>query len=241
MFLLLLQLAALPAPGWADDLETEAPCPELPFRVMNPPTSEKVMNLPLVNAEEAGDPEAARKLASQPGPYGHSELGFRYLSRLFGYPGEFKGKAQVEEWLMEKEIRNHGTQSGLGALWDHWVVNPAKRLSVPRGRVNEIPANAGPEIFFRSRLDQFNYGRCISTQLQVMACQNSLGDQLLGAGDRVYFGGAGSQIRCKVSKNPYGFEAKRKKEIEQGAGYSPEISNGSITTGGGGDGVNSAR
>jgi hypothetical protein len=204
------------SPAWSQESEDPVYCEEPKFAIKNERLSNEAQNLPLVNPEEAKDPEIGRKLASEPGPYGHSELGFRYLSRLFGYTGDFGDKSKVENWIADQELKDYQNKKGLHEAWDQWVVNPVKRLSVPAGPVGKISALAGPDIFFQNRFDQNNFDRCISVQLKVMACENYLGDRKIESGDRVYLAGSGSsRAGCKLVRNPYGFEARRKRELDQ--------------------------
>jgi hypothetical protein len=214
----------------AEESENPTYCEEPKFSIRNDRLDNEARNLPLVSAEEAQDPQIGRKLASEPGPYGHSELGFRYLARLFGYTGGFGSKAEVENWLADQELKDYQNKKGLHDVWNEWVVNPAKRLSVPIGGVEAIPALAGPEIFFQNRFDQDSFDRCLAVRLKTMACENYLGDRKIESGDRVYFaGGASSRAGCKLVRNPYGYEAKRIRELEeQKSGVSGGKSNVSV-------------
>lgn len=223
MKILLVYIALVSAtPAMAEESEEPAYCEEPKFTIKNEKLTNEAQNLPLVSPEEAKDPQIGRKLASEPGPYGHSELGFRYLSRLFGYPGKFGDKTAVENWLADQELKDYQNKKGLHEAWDQWVVNPAKRLSVPTGPVRDIAAAAGPEVFFRNRFDQNRFDRCISVQLKVMACENYLGDRKIESGDRVYLAASSSSRGgCKLVRNPYGYEARRKRELDdQNSGVS---------------------
>jgi hypothetical protein len=142
----------------------------------------------LLNPEEVSDPEAGRKLASTPGPYGHSELGFRHLARLFGYPGKFGDKEKVEEWISLEEINNYQVKRGLRQIWQEWVVEGKKRLPVPTGAVAEIPANASAQIFFDDLADLTDHARCVGDALDKKYCENYVGQIWWSAEDRVSFG-----------------------------------------------------
>jgi hypothetical protein len=209
--------------------EYPAYCEEPKFVIKTVNTKAKVENLSLISPEESMDPEIGRKLASQPGPYGHSELGFRYLSRLFGYPGTFGDRQKVEDWLAEEEIQNYQQKKGLKKAWDQWVTNPVKRLSVPLGPVNKIPAQAGPGLFFRDRWDQANHARCISRQIALQFCENYLGDRKPEEGDRVYYAG-NFPSQCKLVRNPYGYEALRKKDLDKPTPARSNASGAAATT-----------
>jgi hypothetical protein len=202
--------------AFAEESEEEPKyCDEPKFSIRNNQLVNPAMSLPLVSAEESRDPEIGRKLASEPGPYGHSELGFRYLSRLFGYPGEFGDKSKVEEWLTDQEIKHYNSKRGLRAAWDQWVVNPAKRLAVPPGPVSKIPAMADVDVFFPNRLYQHDFERCVTVQLKVLSCENYLGDRKIEPDDRVYLANSESaRSSCKLVRNPYGYEARRLKELQ---------------------------
>ena len=205
-------LATIPARAEEQE-ESSRPsyCPEPVFSIRNDrmPASE-ALNLPLVSEQEAADPEIGRKLATTPGPYGHSELGFRYLARLFGYKGKFGGKDEVEGWLAEQERSDYRAKRGLHQAWEQWVVSPAKRLSVPAGPVSSIPARAGPEIFFRDGADQGSFDYCIAVRLKTMACENYLGDRPPESGDRVKFAmNDAGIVPCRIVRNPYGYETRR--------------------------------
>lgn len=170
---------------------------------------------PLLSAEEAKDPEAGRNLAAQPGPYGHSELGFRYLARLFGYPGDFSGgQPAVERWIAEEETNHYLENKGMRGVWEKWVVNAPKRLSVPVGPVSRIPANANPDIFFSNVYQKASLGRCISMDLAVLQCENYLGYVKLKKGHVVYFGKPGGRAPCK---------AHWKGPVQEGPAQSEEV------------------
>ncbi|MGZ3652325.1 MAG: hypothetical protein ACXWR1_19550 [Bdellovibrionota bacterium] len=126
----------------------------------------------VLTPEERADPALARQLAATPGPYGHSELGFRYLSRMFGYRGGFSERQKVEDWIVHQEAEKHAFKKGLWEVWDHWVVNPSKRLGVPRGRLGRLPADGSPDMFFLDARDRYEYARCVKVELATRLCQN---------------------------------------------------------------------
>lgn len=207
-FIVLVLLQSQPAR--AEEYPAYCGEPDFAIKTVTPKiTAEK---LSLLNPEESLDPEIGRKLATKPGPYGHSELGFRYLSRLFGYPGNFGDRKKVEDWLADEEIQNFEQKKGLKKAWDQWVTNPVKRLSVPLGPVEKIPQDANASVFFRDRWDQANHARCVSRQIALQLCENYLGDRKPEQGDRVYYAG-NFPTQCKLVRNPFGYEAARKKEL----------------------------
>lgn len=198
------------ATAQADDADNTY-CSPPTYKVMNQKIQNRGLELPLLTDREKTDPAAGRKLASEPGPYGHSELGFRYLSRIFGFEGDFGGDSQraVETWLADRSYKNGENDSGALAAWEHWVVEPKKRLSVPRGSLNKISPNAGPEVFFADTADKADFQNCVQNDLSLRACKSFLGDREPEAGDRVYFGNPGTSAACKLVRNPYGYSARR--------------------------------
>ncbi len=200
-----------------EEVPTQPLCEEPAYTVRSLPQLPGItgkMN-PLLSAEEAKDPEAGRSLAAQPGPYGHSELGFRYLARLFGYPGDFQGgQPAVERWVAEQEVNNYLENKGLKQVWEKWVVNAPKRLSVPVGPVRRIPADANPDIFFKNIYEKASLGRCISFDLAELQCENHLGYVNLKKGHVVYFGKPGGRAPCK---------AHWKGPVQEGPAQSEEV------------------
>ena len=126
----------------------------------------------VLNPEEAADPAIAQTLAATPGPYGHSELGFRYLARLFGYTGSFSSREKVEAWLSSQEAEHNAAKKGMWKLWEKWVVNPGKRLAVPRVAVSELPRYGDPDMFFLDSRDRAAHSKCLKTELAAQLCQN---------------------------------------------------------------------
>jgi hypothetical protein len=212
---------AMSSAAWAN--ERPQYCAKPDFAIMNLSLRNDNQDLPLLNPKEEADPEAGRRLASAPGPYGHSELGFRYLARLFGYKGKFGGQKEVEGWIADKLKNDYIRNQGLAEAWDHWVANPVKRFSVPEGYVTDIPAGAGSEIFFQDAIDQANFSHCVLLTLRIQACYNYLGDRHPQEGDRVYLGNPGSPAACKLVRNPYGYEARRKRRLDSGESSGNQI------------------
>lgn len=152
----------------------------------------------LLNEEEKGEEGAGRRLSIQPGPYGHSELGFRYLSRLFGYEGEFDGRPEtVERWLAEEEVKKPQLNRGLRDRWNRWVVNAPRRLSVPVGPVRKIPNDTQGEALFKDLYEQDELNRCVAMDIAALRCENSTGERLR-AGHTVYY-----QVIAVVEGKPY--------------------------------------
>ncbi|MCO5144317.1 MAG: hypothetical protein M9962_14615 [Oligoflexia bacterium] len=161
----------------------------------------------LLNEKEKQDPLALQKLASQSGQHGHSELGYRYLARLFGYDGEFREDTNIKDELAKK---NYPLEVGLLEAWDKWVVNAKKRLTVPLGPVDEIPEKAGPDIFFEDVADQLKYTKCIQDEIGTSLCEKYINDgRELGPGDRVSFGLHGNSKICKVVHAPWRLEQEK--------------------------------
>ena len=178
----------------------------------------------ILNPEEKGNPELARRLAATPGPYGHSELGFRYLARLFGYPGRFGTKDMVEEWIVLQEAENRSLKQGLWELWEKWAIEGPKRLAVPQGKVRDLPEDANPNMFFLDLRDRLSHANCLKTQLAIQLCWNYSGrgrpfadrDVLLFPKSQK---GAEKYAYCQVRVPPWRkeIEAKAAKEAVSGS------------------------
>lgn len=192
LFSLLLIIA-----GAAAHAHDEPLCQEPGYKIKAPPVAQAPESVAaLLNPEEAADAESGRKLVAKPGPYGHSEMGFRYLARLFGYPGEFRGREGVERWVAEQEVNRPAENRGLRKLWDRWVVNAPKRLATPVGPVRKIPADGSPEVFFRDLYEKAEHTRCVQQEIATLRCENYLGGRTLQSTDHVYFGRAGGRGFC---------------------------------------------
>lgn len=181
-----------PLPLFAGDLplsedEEQKFCDKPKFTMVGALPDYSKVNPSLLNPDEVLDPEIGRKLAIQPGPYGHSELGFRYLARLFGYPGTFEGKDKVERWLAEQEENEYNEKRGLRYIWRRWVVDTKYRLAVPTGPISKIPANANPEIFFNDLYEKMDFSHCVRQEQATLFCQNYFPDQHLVSNVRVTF------------------------------------------------------
>lgn len=171
---------------------------------------------PLLNADEKGDPGAGRRLVAEPGPYGHSEMGFRYLARMFGYPEEFRGRERVERWIAEQEVNRPAENRGLRKLWERWVVNAPKRLATPMGPVGQIPADGNPEIFFRDLYEKADHSSCVQLDIAKLRCENYLGGRQIQSTDSVYFGRPGGRGYCAVYAEKKGFEETVTEEYAMG-------------------------
>lgn len=134
----------------------------------------------LLNKEERADPRSFFRLFAKEGPYGHNELGFRYLARAFGYPGKDFERHAVERWLAEREYHDPEFK-GTWELWVKWVREPRVVL-----RSHEKPGSARLASYFREPLDAMSYGGCVSADIARMRCENFLGKKLR-AGARVYY------------------------------------------------------
>jgi hypothetical protein len=216
--LMLIATAAL-----ADDATPEERphyCDE-PIYIMRgePETHESPRDEELLNAEEASDPDLAQSLAATPGPYGHSELGFRYLARVFGYPGKFTTREAVEAWLVTQEAEGHARKKGLWEVWEHWVVNANKRLSVPRGAVNALPRNGDPDMFFIDNRDRMAHARCVKVEIATKLCENYYGrNRKMMENDVVHFAGTNKGAEkfgyCQVTLPPWRI-AQEKRQAEE--------------------------
>lgn len=199
----------------------------------DPPDRSKIAPS-LLNPEEMTDSEAGRKLASTPGPYGHSELGFRYLARLFGYPHKFEGREKVEAWIAEQEINNRRQKNGLRKIWQKWVVKGEYRLSVPPGAIAQIPANANADIFFKDLYAKGDFSRCVNLEQSLLFCKNYAGGSEFGSSESSAYAGnktvalrlgtATSELPCKVTDYADAMW-DRKMEVEARAkGYGTRVS-----------------
>lgn len=113
-----------------------------------------------------------KRLALQPGPYGHSELGFRYLAKFFGYEGKSYDVRDVEAWILQGEYFTTDNRKGAFDIWKDWVVEPKKRLSVPRGNSEDIPTKQVTHVFFDGLEDKAKFAKCLSDALAKSACSS---------------------------------------------------------------------
>lgn len=176
----------------------------------------------VLSAEEAADPELAQMLAATPGPYGHSELGFRYLARLFGYQGNFATHEEVEAWLVTQEAKDHAHKKGLWKIWEHWVVNADKRLAVPRGAVSDLPRNGDPNMFFLDARDRATHARCVKLEIATRLCENYYARRELLEQDVVLFSGSAKGSEkfgyCEVRVPPWRVDEEKRHAIEYNRG-----------------------
>lgn len=124
----------------------------------------------LKKGESPGD---LKRLALQPGPYGHSELGFRYLAKFFGYEGESYSVEDVESTILQNEYFSSDKQKGAFEAWNAWVVEPKKRLSFPRGNSEDLPKNQVTNAFFDGLEDKAKFAKCLSDAVAKSACSSA--------------------------------------------------------------------
>jgi hypothetical protein len=176
----------------------------------------------VLSTEENADPELAQSLAATPGPYGHSELGFRYLARLFGYPGKFTTREQVEKWLISQEAEKYSQKKGLWKIWEHWVVNSKKRLAVPRGAVSELPRNGDPDMFFLDARDRATHAHCVKLEIATQLCENYYSRRGLLELDVVFFPGSTKGAEkfgyCEVRVPPWRVAQETRRAAEWNVG-----------------------
>lgn len=134
----------------------------------------------LLTSREKIEPGGFERAFLEPGPYGHGELGFRYLARAFGYPGKDLSRRAVESWLAERELKDPEFK-GTWELWVKWVREPKVLL---RSRQKPVDSSLGS--YFRDPLDAAAYGACVAGELARKRCENFLGKELLPK-TRVYF------------------------------------------------------
>ncbi|RZA05679.1 MAG: hypothetical protein EOP11_12285 [Proteobacteria bacterium] len=175
-------------------------CEEVPYQLRAYPILRGVAtSLPSLLSKEEQATGAGKQISLTPGPYGHSELGFRYLSRLFGYEGDFTGgKESVERWITEQEIKQPRLNHGLSAKWDHWVVNAPKRLGIPQGFVSRMPADGNPDILFAGLKERFEMESCVGMDIASLQCANYLGVPSLKTGHMISFGKPGGRGVCSM-------------------------------------------
>lgn len=126
-----------------------------------------------VNLLKKGETQSdLKRLALQPGPYGHSELGFRYLAKFFGYEGESYSVEDVESRILQSEYFTSDNQKGAFEAWKAWVVEPKKRLSVPRGNSEDLPNKQVTNAFFDGLEDKAKFAKCLSDALAKSACSS---------------------------------------------------------------------
>jgi hypothetical protein len=233
LFLVLFLLPSARALGDPAELRPRY-CEEPAFLIRGEPERhESPRDEDVLNAEEMRNPELARALAARPGPYGHSELGFRYLARLFGYPGRFGKREDVEDWLVREEHDHYAQKKGLWNLWDRWVVHAPKRLSVPRGRFSALPVNGNPRMFFLDERDRYAHSRCLKVALASQLCRNYEGrGRELAEKDVVLFPansrGAERFGYCQVRVPAW----RQAIESEEQRAYVERMTGGKVTDGG---------
>jgi hypothetical protein len=114
-----------------------------------------------------------KTLAIKPGPYGHSELGFRYLVKFFGYEGDSYEVEDIERWVLQGEYFTNDNRSGTMELWKRWVVEPKKRLSVPVGDVSNLPNAYLTDLYFQGTEDKAKFAKCVSDSLAKATCSSA--------------------------------------------------------------------
>jgi hypothetical protein len=124
----------------------------------------------LKKGESAAD---LQRLALTPGPFGHSELGFRYLAKFFGYEGSSYDVNEIERDILRGEYFTNDNRSGAFSLWKSWVVEPKKRLSVPSGDVSSLPNAYVTDVFFENTEDKAKFAKCLSDAMARSVCASS--------------------------------------------------------------------
>lgn len=114
-----------------------------------------------------------KTLALTPGPYGHSELGFRYLTKFFGYEGDSYDVEEIERDILSGEYFTNDNRSGAFELWKNWVTQPKKRLSVPSGDVSNLPNSYVTDVFFKDTEDKAKFAKCLSDAMARSVCSSS--------------------------------------------------------------------
>jgi hypothetical protein len=190
-------------------------CPEPDYTVRAPaPLPDSDLST-LLDEDERARPGAFVSLFEKPGPYGHNELGFRYLARAFGYPGPYRSRYDVETWLAEREALNPEYR-GTYALWKKWVREPVTRL-----RSQGAPRDHSVGSYFDDPVDSVQLGRCLATDLAKMRCENSIGAPI-EAGARVYYGRKTSRKPCAVHYNGNRLENELPDSMTAKAKYDPD-------------------
>lgn len=143
----------------------------------------------LLTRQEKEKPGSLEELFRRPGPFGHSELGFRHLARVFGYKGSFGKASEVELWIVKREATDT-LYRGSYALWKKWVSEPETALK-PRHPEVEFTS------FFTQPKDSVEFSSCLSTELSRLRCENYIG-RVIEPGTRVYYGNEKSRSPCSV-------------------------------------------
>ncbi len=147
----------------------------------------------LLTKEELARPGAVSELLKKPGAFGHSELGFRYLARAFGYQGSWANPEKVELWVAEREYKDPYRFQGTMKLWEKWVSDAEYPL---------VPVKEGDSlhVFFKEPLEAQEFAGCLATDLARQTCENYSTRKIL-PGARVYFGKASSRSPCAIRYN----------------------------------------
>jgi hypothetical protein len=164
-----------------------------PNYVVRAPASLPDMELDsLLSRKERENPASLPALIQTPGPYGHSQLGFRFLARAFGYKGDTSEPDKVELWLAEREYKDPQYHGSL-ELWEKWVREPEYKLK---------PRNEGTSLisFFNKPGDALEYSACLATDLARNRCENYSSKKII-EGARVYYGKESSRSPCAIRYN----------------------------------------
>lgn len=176
----------------------ESFCPEPKYVMRSAAPMPKGEELNLLTEEEKNDPKSAYRLSNTRGPYGHSELGYRFLARLFGYPGAFSSAREVEHWLEKRNARDHEYR-GSTKIWEKWAKEERKRLRANSSSQFE-DFKDDPAVLFSDDREMYSYSECVSRDLAELRCENHIGTTIK-AGARVAFVSGNGRGPCAVYHN----------------------------------------
>gem|GEM_PF-3869613 len=163
---------------------------EKPDYLVRAPASLPSFNLDgLLTRQEKEKAGTLEELFKKPGPFGHSELGFRHLARVFGYQGDFAKPGEVDLWILKREATNSQFKGSYN-LWKKWVREPENALK---------PRHPEPEFtsFFAQPKDAVEFSSCLSTELSRLRCENYIG-RAIEPNSRVYYGNEKSRSPCSI-------------------------------------------
>ncbi len=204
-----------------DDQEDFCEPPKYTMKSMPSNGNGSSEQLKLLSDKERADPELAKAVFATPGGYGHSELGIRYLSRIFGYSADFNAgtKDKVELWLADQEGNKDPAFAGMHKLWEKWVMDPEHRLEVPRGNFSALPADGDPKAFFSHPFAKMKYVACVRNDVAKLMCENSMNNgRKLEEGDAVYFAKSGGRAFCHVPVPAWKKQREQNEELRRYGG-----------------------
>jgi hypothetical protein len=177
------------------------------------PTDLKIRSMPsnplgpegykLLNESEKGIPGVTERLMAQPGLYGHSEFGFRYLSRLMGFTGEFVNPKVTEFIILSRAIKDPSFK-GTDLLWKEYVQEPKLFLNpFSLSDAGKDPGN--PDLLFDQPLDRVEFEHCVSMAYFRSRCEAQIGQPLF-PGAWVRFNLAEGTSRQRLGKPELSFK-----------------------------------